>query len=98
MSTIKKETLKKSYPDLTHIEGSVTQVINTAYNRLSILFEDPNITDDEFISIIILLIEQATETKKQQEILNIAQSKTSRLELFEYITNVWLKGQNLGVL
>ena len=98
MQTISREDLKKKYPDLSKVEGSITEIIQSNFKRIWEIFEDESVSDDEFKELVTMIIESAKDTPARKRILDNLESKRTKLDIGMYVNNIWLKGQNMGVI
>lgn len=85
----------KKYPDLSNIEGSVTQVIEEATPRLAKI---DDLTDEEFKQLAIEIVSQAKETNKQREILARLERHHDKNTIIQYLYNVYLAGTGNAIV
>lgn len=94
---ISKET-KAKYPELSKIDGTITNVVNENSKLITQLFEDEEVSDEDFKESILEILDQAKQTKYVKSAIDKIERMDDRKEICYYMYNMALSGDGLKAI
>lgn len=84
----------QKYPNLTNVEGTLTQVVEEKMNMISAASNDDNIGVEDFRAIILYILNECKQTPKVKQAKLKVERMSSKNEICFFIVNSALAGEN----
>lgn len=94
---ISEETRKK-IPNLSNIEGTITQIVQENSATISKLCDDYEVSDEDFKEYILELFEQAKQTRYVKQSIIKIERMQYKSDIASYIYNMNLAGSGDRVI